>query len=70
MPDPIIEELRAARINRGFTQLDVARHAPLAQSQVSEIETGYSGVTLATLRRWSTALGYDLRLVESEGPDA
>jgi transcriptional regulator with XRE-family HTH domain len=66
--DPIIEQLRAARLARGMTlqQIGEAIGRKTYQS-VWQWESGVSDLRLTSLRRWADALGYDLTLVRRDG---
>jgi transcriptional regulator with XRE-family HTH domain len=57
------QELRAARIEIGLSQADVARAVRLSGSQVSRIERGLAPtVSLATLGRIGAVVGIEVRL--------
>lgn len=62
--DPIVQQLRAARIAARRSQRDVAEAAGMNQATVCEAETGKHGATLASARKWAAALGFDLVLRE------
>jgi transcriptional regulator with XRE-family HTH domain len=49
--------LRAARLQRGLSQTDLARDAELAVSEISRIERGVREVRVTTLLRLLHALG-------------
>jgi transcriptional regulator with XRE-family HTH domain len=52
--------VRAQRLARGWTGLQLARRAGLSQSCISTIEIGVRRPTLDTAARISRALGVDL----------
>jgi transcriptional regulator with XRE-family HTH domain len=60
--------LRAARVERGLTQTELARRAGTSQSAVARIEAGHTSPTVDTLTRIAAALGMTLAL-EPSGPD-
>jgi transcriptional regulator with XRE-family HTH domain len=51
------ENVRAARLARGWTQEDLAAQSGLAVVQVSRVERGKREIRLTTLLRLLTALG-------------
>jgi hypothetical protein len=71
--DPLLRELRAARLDRGLSPAALtdavppgpkgARSRAFNAAMVTGAETGHRGVSLPQLRRWAAALGYDLALV-------
>jgi len=62
-PDPIIATLRAERGRLGLTQTDVAQLIGRKTYQtIHQWESGKNTPTLASLRAWANALGYDLAL--------
>lgn len=60
--DPVVAQLRYTRKARQITQVEMARTSGLAQSMISEIETGVTQPTVQTVRRYADALGLDLVL--------
>lgn len=58
-PDPIIEQLRAERLRRGWILKDITDRTGL---DVGQLERGRSRPTLGTLRRWAALLGFDVVL--------
>jgi transcriptional regulator with XRE-family HTH domain len=59
LPDPqtrVLIELRAARLARGMTQLELAQRVRLSRPQYSALETGRSVVNLAQLHDLSVVL--------------
>jgi transcriptional regulator with XRE-family HTH domain len=51
------QNVRNARLARGWTQEDLAAHTGLAVVQVSRVERGKREIRLTTLLRLLTALG-------------
>lgn len=66
--DPIIEQLKAARIEAGLSQSRLAKLSGLHPSTVCEAEAGKHATTLPKLRRWARTLGQDLALIAAAGP--
>jgi len=66
-----LDEILKARAATGLTQADVAARIGTTQSAVARLEssTGRHSPSLATLRRYASALGYQLqiRLVKRQG---
>jgi transcriptional regulator with XRE-family HTH domain len=54
--------IRAARLERGVSQDELARRARTSQSAVARIERGTTSPTLDTLERLAKALGIELRM--------
>lgn len=52
-------EIRRARINKGFSQSDLALRAKMKQPDISKIEEGRKNVTLATLFSLCKVLGIE-----------
>lgn len=55
------QNVRAARLERGWTQEDLAGRTGLAVVQISRVERGVREVRLTTLVRLLAALGADPR---------
>ena len=55
-------KLRALRLLRGLTLVDLARKTRMHPPQISVIERGLAHPTLATLNRLATALGVELEV--------
>jgi transcriptional regulator with XRE-family HTH domain len=55
-------QIRVLRRQRGWRQIDLAAHAELSKTHVSELETGKREVGLRALERISNAL--DIRVSE------
>lgn len=55
--------VRQVRTEAGIDQATLARRLGIAQSAVSEIETGVSGITVWRLRQVAQALDFELRIV-------
>lgn len=78
--DPIARELRsgfgndlrAARVRAGLSQMQVAERVGVSQRFVSAIERGEQNVTIGTMVAFARALGFDLvialRLSREDGP--
>lgn len=62
--DPLVAELRKARLQRGLTLFDLAQHMPVNLQMLSSWETGRTKPTLGSLRRWLDALNLDVQLKE------
>jgi len=54
------ERVRTYRVEKGFTQKQLASKAGISKSQVSQIELGSSGASVSSLYRISEALGIEL----------
>ena len=63
LPERIRQEIRSARRERGWSQLELGRRAGLAQRHVSGIETGQIVPRYDTLMDLLRVLGRDLVLV-------
>jgi transcriptional regulator with XRE-family HTH domain len=57
--DPIIEQLRAERLRRGWILKDITDRTGL---DVGQLERGRSRPNMATLQRWAGLLGFDVVL--------
>lgn len=66
-----LDEFLKARAEAGITQADVAQRIGTTQSAIARLESGRGkhSPSLATLRRYASALGYrlELRLVKERG---
>lgn len=60
----------ALRRRRRLTQAELARRSGIHQSEISRIERGSANPTVATLRALVSALGAELRLVDSQARPA
>jgi DNA-binding XRE family transcriptional regulator len=60
--DPLVERLKARRMELNLSQSAMARTLGTTQSAVSEIEAGLTSPTLRTLRKWSAVLSVDIEL--------
>lgn len=67
--DPIVEQLRDHRVTNGISQAAIAARIGTCQSAVSMWEGG-GGITLASVRRWANATGWDLTLTPLRQPEA
>lgn len=54
--------LVARRLELGISQYEVAERCDVAQSTISDWETGGMNLTLGSLNRWVEALGYRIVL--------
>lgn len=57
--------LKAARMERGWTQRQMAEFMETSQAHLCQLEGG-DGVTLPVLRRWATALDMAVVLIEGD----
>lgn len=64
----MLDGLRCARLEFGFSQRTVAELMSTTQSAVSEIERGLSDPRVSTLRRYAAALGRYLNISATEVP--
>lgn len=64
--DPLIVELKAARLQRGWSQHQLARHARIGRGTVCRVESGTHSPTLVVLRAYAGALGRDITAPERE----
>ena len=56
-----VERLRAARIEAGLTQVQVAKKIGRPQSHVSNIESGQQRVDVIELKRFAKLYGKDIK---------
>jgi transcriptional regulator with XRE-family HTH domain len=62
--DPIVAQLRAARLAREISQTEMAQAIGVQKhAQFSVLERGHRHPRLDSLRRWADALDFDLALV-------
>ena len=66
LPENIRSEIRRARKERGWSQLELGRRAGVAQRHVSGLETGKITPRYDTLIEILRVLGHDLVLVPRE----
>lgn len=52
-----VERLRRARIEAGFTQVQVAKKLKRPQSHISNVESGQQRVDVVELKRFATIYG-------------
>lgn len=64
--DPLAQRLRAERIAQGRTLQDVAESAGVPLQTIGIWELGVTSPTLRSLRRWVSALGFDLDLIKED----
>jgi len=50
------QNFRSARVKSGLSQRDVHRHTGVAQSHISEIETGTSNISIDTMVKLATVV--------------
>jgi transcriptional regulator with XRE-family HTH domain len=55
------QNLRAARIEAGLTQAQLAQRTGLTQQYVSWVEAGHANITLATMTALARVLGQEVR---------
>lgn len=65
MRDPIIEFLHSERLRQGRTQHDVAAEAGIPRVTLAAYESDVNVPPLPRLRTWAGALGYEIRLAET-----
>ncbi len=73
LPEPqrrFLRELRAARLARGMTQLQLAHRLRLSRTQYSALETGRSVVSLVHLHNLSVVLAVRFMIGEASFPPA
>ncbi|MGH0417498.1 helix-turn-helix domain-containing protein [Bacillus cereus] len=68
MSKPVIK-LRKVRIEKGFSQNELAKQAKVSQSHISEIESGIKNVGVEVLIKLATVLGVQLTDLISEEED-
>lgn len=61
--------LRAARLDAGLSQRQLAEASGRAQQNISGYENGFKAPNLATLLSLTDALGYDVVLRRRDRPD-
>jgi transcriptional regulator with XRE-family HTH domain len=68
----IVERLRAARVETGLTQAQVATKAKLKPDYIAKIETGHDpNLTVPALIKWCNALGVSpAQIVANLTPEA
>ena len=69
-PKQLGAAIRRARQSKGFTQTQVARLSGMRQATISEIESGHSGITLASLFTLLAALDMELVADSRSGENA
>jgi transcriptional regulator with XRE-family HTH domain len=65
-PSTVGDRVRAARIARGWTQVDLAYHARLSAAEVSRVETGRTRPYPRQAERIARALGLSVHDVFGE----
>jgi len=73
LPEPhrrFLAELRATRLARGMTQLQLSDKVRLSRAQYSAIETGRSVVNLVHLHNLTVVLGVRFMIGETSWPPA
>lgn len=63
------QQLRALRVQSGFTQTDMAARIGLEQAQVSAIEVGRRDTTTAVLARWAEECGATVEISRRDSSD-
>lgn len=66
--DPIVDQLRQERIDRGIKAKDLAGAVGLNSSTLSSYETGAVSPQLSILRNWAYGLDYDLVMNKIDKP--
>ena len=61
------EAIRAARLQKGLRQVDVARKASLRQALISELENGATSARIDSVLKVLAALDLDLAIVPRRG---
>jgi transcriptional regulator with XRE-family HTH domain len=56
----VVQDLIAARRERGLSQTEVAARMGTSQSVVARLESGVLDMRLSTLERYAAAVGHDL----------
>jgi HTH-type transcriptional regulator / antitoxin HipB len=74
LPDQLGPKLRAARVQRGWTQADVAKQLGISTQAVSKLENNAGRASFDRVHRLCLLLGLDLGLQArstsgSQGPD-
>ena len=62
----VARNVRAIRISKGLTQLELANRAGLVRQKISEIEMAAENMTLGTMTKVADALEVDLATLVSE----
>lgn len=57
----IIGQLKAIRLERGLSQMQVAKRMKRTQSNVSKIESKSGDIAIVTLRQYAKAVGAELK---------
>ena len=63
--DAFLEKLKQARVNKGLTQVDVAKKLRKPQSYVSKIEMGERRIDVIELKKLAALYGKSLSFFES-----
>ncbi|HEU5128437.1 MAG TPA: helix-turn-helix domain-containing protein [Glycomyces sp.] len=59
LSSPVVERLRAARVERGLSQAALAERIGTTQSAIARLESGHSDPRLSTLERYARAVGVE-----------
>lgn len=59
-PSPLATLIQEQRIQRNWTQRDLAERAQVGLRQISDIERGHMNVNYQTLRKILAVIGYEL----------
>lgn len=62
----LIEYLRAERVRRGISQVDIAERVGTTQSAIARLERGDSDPRLSTLQRYADTLGIEFHAAADE----
>lgn len=57
------DRLREARIDAGLTLAELAEMTGIPRSNISQIENGLRNVTVETMSRLTTAVGFELKIL-------
>jgi len=60
------DEIRKARKNKGWTQIELAKMAKLSQQTISFVEKGYTNISVKTLKRIADAVGLRIKIEHIE----
>lgn len=64
----LARSLKAMRLERGYTQAELAELAGMPRLKVIQIESGKPGVSIAAYMRVAAAMGGEMRVVPQQRP--
>jgi DNA-binding XRE family transcriptional regulator len=64
----LAESLKAMRLERGYSQADLATMAGVPRLKIVQIEAGKPGVAVAAYARVAAAMGGEMRVVPQQRP--